>query len=202
MFKMLLFIICEVPKKMSTVFKPFLAIFTLFHLKNWPYLQKPQFGNLAKTRFWLLLVNNSLCSIPPSWASSEIKEILGDRCAPPWPPWWWDWLINLHCHWSFNKPCLCLLATITTMLPVVTSLVASLVASLVTSLVTTAKLLLGKTTEIVNLLIFVFIVFSALKVKVGMSVFNYLLEFSNCNNDVYLHTQYTRMPFLCRKQVL
>ena len=76
------------------------------------------------------------------------------------------------------------MATITTtMLPVVTSLVTSLVASLVTSLVTTAKLLLGKTTEIVNLFIFVFIVFSALKVKVGMSVFNYLLEFSNCDND-------------------
>ena len=80
------------------------------------------------------------------------------------------------------------------MFPVVASLVTSLVASLVTplvaSLVTTAKLLLGKTTEIVNLLIFVFIVFSALKVKVGMSVFNYLLEFSNCNNDVLQYTRY------------
>ena len=51
MSKMLLFIICEVPKKISTIFKPFSAIFTLFHLKNWPYLQKPKFGNLAKTRF-------------------------------------------------------------------------------------------------------------------------------------------------------
>ena len=51
MLKMLLFIICEAPKKISTIFKPFLAIFTLFHLKNWPYLQKPEFGNLAKTRF-------------------------------------------------------------------------------------------------------------------------------------------------------
>merc|ERR1711978_395821 len=51
MLKMLLFIICEAPQKISTIFKPFLTIFTLFHLKNWPYLQKPKFGNLAKTRF-------------------------------------------------------------------------------------------------------------------------------------------------------
>ena len=32
MFKMLSFIICEALKKISTIFKPFLAIFTLFHL--------------------------------------------------------------------------------------------------------------------------------------------------------------------------
>ena len=51
MLKMLSFIICEAPQKIATIFKPFLAIFTLFHLKNWPYLQKPEFGNLAKTRF-------------------------------------------------------------------------------------------------------------------------------------------------------
>ena len=81
MLKMLLLVICEVPKKISTIFKPFLAIFTLFHLKNWPYLPKPEFGNLAKTRFWLLLVNNSLCSIPRSGARSEIKKNAGDRCA-------------------------------------------------------------------------------------------------------------------------
>ena len=81
MLKMLLLVICEVPKKISTIFKPFLAIFTLFHLKNWPYLQKPEFGNLAKTRFWFLLVNNSLCSIPLSWARSYIKETPGDRCV-------------------------------------------------------------------------------------------------------------------------
>ena len=81
MLKMLLLVICEVPKKISTIFKPFLAIFTLFHLKNWPYLQKPEFGNLAKTRFWFLLVNNSLCSIPLSYARSYIKETPGDRCA-------------------------------------------------------------------------------------------------------------------------
>ena len=81
MLKMLLFIICEAPPKNSTFLKPFLAIFTLFHLKNWPYLQKPEFGNLAKTRFWLLLVNKSLCSIPLSCARSEIKETPGDRCA-------------------------------------------------------------------------------------------------------------------------
>ena len=80
MLKMLSFIICEAPEKISTIFKPFLAIFTLFHLKNWPYLQKPEFGNLAKTRFWFLLVNNSLCSIPLSCARSYIKETPGDRC--------------------------------------------------------------------------------------------------------------------------
>ena len=38
MLKMLLFIICEGPQKISTILKPFLAIFTLFHLKFWPYL--------------------------------------------------------------------------------------------------------------------------------------------------------------------
>ena len=83
MLEMLLLVICEVPKKFSTIFKPFLAIFTLFHLKNWPYLQKPEFGNLAKTRFWFLLVNNSLCSIPLLWARSYIKETPGDRCVRP-----------------------------------------------------------------------------------------------------------------------
>ena len=83
MLKMLLLVICEVPKKISTIFKPFLAIFTLFHLKNWPYLQKPEFGNLAKTRFWFLLVNNSLCSIPLSYARSYIKETPGERCVLP-----------------------------------------------------------------------------------------------------------------------
>ena len=81
MLKMLLSIICEAPQKISTILKPFLATFTLFHLKNWPYLQKPEFGNLAKTRFWLLLVNNSLCSIPLSCARSYIIETPGDRCA-------------------------------------------------------------------------------------------------------------------------
>ena len=80
MLEMLLFIRWEAPQKILTIFKPFLAIFTLFHLKKWPYLQKPEFGNLAKTRFWFLLVNNSLCSIPLSWARSYIKETLGDRC--------------------------------------------------------------------------------------------------------------------------
>ena len=34
MLKMLLLIICETPKKISTIFWPFLAIFTLFHLPN------------------------------------------------------------------------------------------------------------------------------------------------------------------------
>ena len=50
-FKMLLFIIYEVPQKISTIFRPFLAIFTLFHLIYWPYLQKPEFSNSVKTRF-------------------------------------------------------------------------------------------------------------------------------------------------------
>ena len=87
MLEMLLFIICEAPRKISTIFWPFLAIFTLFHLKNWPYLQKPEFRNLAKTRFWLLLVNNSLCSIPLSYARSYIKETPGDRCEKPVKLW-------------------------------------------------------------------------------------------------------------------
>ena len=85
MLKMLSFIICEAPQKISTIFKPFLAILTLFHLKNWPYLQKPEFGNLAKTRFLFILVNNSLCSIPLSWTRSYNKETPGDRCVSVTP---------------------------------------------------------------------------------------------------------------------
>ena len=34
MLKMSLFIICEVPQKISTIFWPVLVIFTLFHFKN------------------------------------------------------------------------------------------------------------------------------------------------------------------------
>ena len=34
LLKMLLFIICEAPKKISAIFWPFLAILTLFHLKK------------------------------------------------------------------------------------------------------------------------------------------------------------------------
>ena len=49
--KMLISIICEAPQKISSIFRLFLAIFTLFHLKNWLYLQKPQFSNLGETRF-------------------------------------------------------------------------------------------------------------------------------------------------------
>ena len=100
LLKMLLFMICEAPRKISTIFWPFLAIFTLFHLKNWPYLQKPEFGNLAKTRFWLLQVNNSLCSIPLSWTRSEIKEIPGDRCVQQTTL---AWLHSRPCHLHVNS---------------------------------------------------------------------------------------------------
>ena len=97
MLKMLLSIIWEAPQKISTIFKPFLAIFTLFHLINWPYLQKPEFVNLTKTRFWLLQVNNSLCSILLSYARSEIKEIPGDKCGHTLPPTVWPYAI-CHCQ--------------------------------------------------------------------------------------------------------
>ena len=80
MLKMLLLVICEVPNKISTIFKPFLAIFTLFHLKNWPYLQKPELRNLPETRFWLPLVNKSICTIPPSWATPDINIMAGESC--------------------------------------------------------------------------------------------------------------------------
>ena len=53
-------IIWEAPKNISRIFGPFLAIFTLFHWKNQLYLQKPDLRNLHETRFWLLLVNNTL----------------------------------------------------------------------------------------------------------------------------------------------
>ena len=42
---------CEAPQKISTIFRTFLAIFTLFHLKNRLYLQKPDLCNLPETRF-------------------------------------------------------------------------------------------------------------------------------------------------------
>ena len=60
---------------------PFLVIFTLFHLKNWPYLQKPELRNLPKTRFWLPLVNKSICTIPPSWATPDINIMAGESCV-------------------------------------------------------------------------------------------------------------------------
>ena len=81
MLKISLFIICEAPWKISTIFQPFLAIFTLFHLKNWPYLQKPELCNLPVTRFWLPLVNKSICTIPLSWATPDINIMAGESCV-------------------------------------------------------------------------------------------------------------------------
>ena len=52
--KILLFYICDAPQKISTI--------------------------LPKTRFWFLLLNNSLCSIPLSGAKSYIKETPGNSC--------------------------------------------------------------------------------------------------------------------------
>ena len=75
--KMLFFIICEAPQKISAIFKPFLAIFTLFHLKNWPYIQKTQLGNLVATRFLLLLVNNSLCRYHGQGPGQKFFKMLG-----------------------------------------------------------------------------------------------------------------------------
>ena len=49
MFKMLSLYMCEAPQKFSTIFWPFLTIFTLFYLKNQLYLQKPDFRNLPET---------------------------------------------------------------------------------------------------------------------------------------------------------
>ena len=63
MLKMLLLIIYEPPKKISTIFWPF----------TWKNCQ-------IETRFRLLLVNNQLCSIPPSGAPLVIKIIAGETC--------------------------------------------------------------------------------------------------------------------------
>ena len=62
-----------------------MAFFTLYHLTNWLYLQKPQLSNLGETRCWLILVNNSLCSIPLYTRLYKITP--GDRCGgePAWP---------------------------------------------------------------------------------------------------------------------
>ena len=48
MLKILLYIICEAPPKN---FNYILAIFSLFHLTIWLYLQKPEIRNLGETRF-------------------------------------------------------------------------------------------------------------------------------------------------------
>ena len=72
MLKMLLVIISEAPQKISAIFWQFLAILTL--------LQKPELRNLPETRFRLLLVNNQLCSIPPSGAPFVIKIIAWETC--------------------------------------------------------------------------------------------------------------------------
>ena len=56
-----------------------MAFFTLYHLTNWLYLQKPQLSNLGETRCWLILVNNSLCSIPLYTRLYKITP--GDRCG-------------------------------------------------------------------------------------------------------------------------
>ena len=63
MLKMSLFMKYEATPKISTIFWPFLAIFTLFHLKN------------------LVLVNNELCSMPPSWAPPDINIMPGESCG-------------------------------------------------------------------------------------------------------------------------
>ena len=68
------------PKKFQPFlghFWPFLPYFTL---KIGHISKNPNSAIRQKTRFWLLQVNNSLCSIPLSYARSEIKEIPGDRC--------------------------------------------------------------------------------------------------------------------------
>ena len=51
----------------------------LLHLTN--LLQKPDLCNLPGTRFWLLLVNNWLCSIPVSWTTPDIKIMPGESCV-------------------------------------------------------------------------------------------------------------------------
>ena len=58
------------PPKISTIYWPFLPYF-IWQI-GFMYLQKPELGNLVRTRFWLLLANKSLCSIPKSGARSEI----------------------------------------------------------------------------------------------------------------------------------
>ena len=74
MLKMLFFTTCEAPSKK---FQPFLSHFWPFlpyfiWQIGFMYLQIPELGNLVRTRFWLLLANKSLCSIPKSGARSEI----------------------------------------------------------------------------------------------------------------------------------
>ena len=58
-----------------------LAIFALFYLTN--LLQKPDLRNLPETRLWLLLVNNQLCSMQPSWTTLDIDIMAGESCVDP-----------------------------------------------------------------------------------------------------------------------
>merc|ERR1712079_591266 len=81
MLKMFLFVMCEAPQGFSRIFCPFLAIFALFHWKGWLCLQRPELRNLPEAGFWLLLVNGSLCSVPPSWTPPDIVIVAGESCA-------------------------------------------------------------------------------------------------------------------------
>ena len=81
MLKMSLFMKYGATPKISTIFWPFLATFTLFHLQNLLQLQKPELRNLPETWFWLLLVNNELCSMPPSWTPPDINNMPGESCV-------------------------------------------------------------------------------------------------------------------------
>ena len=65
------------PQKNLNQFLAFFGHFNLFHLTILLQLQKPDLRNLPETRFWLLLVNNQLCNIPPSWATSDINNMAG-----------------------------------------------------------------------------------------------------------------------------
>ena len=69
------------PPKNFNHFKVIFGHFTLFHFKNLPYLQKPDLRNLPETRFWLPLVNKSICTIPPSWATPDINIMAGESCV-------------------------------------------------------------------------------------------------------------------------
>ena len=66
-------------KKNFSPFWPFLPYFTWQICCN---SKNPiDLRNLPETRFWFLLVNNQLCSKPPSWAPPDINIMAGESCA-------------------------------------------------------------------------------------------------------------------------
>ena len=79
------------PPKNFNQFSAIFGHFYPFSFDNFPLTPKPDLRNLPKNRFWPLLVNNQLCSIPLSWATPDINIMAGESCG-----WLVLWSENDH----------------------------------------------------------------------------------------------------------